>query len=1129
MKHIFFFYTILLVVVVPLQAKKPRTCNTVQLLSVPLSKATTLHDYTFPQDCKVMQIGHTATVRCGCFEHLDGAKKRLKELQNKYKKASLASTYAYRFSDNNTTKQSTATKRKNPAEERLTSHTHTKQRSCYSVNLLSLPKSQRNLDSLYDRTYPKDCKIMEFTKTFGVRCGCFDSFDEAKKRKKELESRYKNTGISKTYRYRFKPDYFVPRVYENTHKKISEEEAELRLMLQVFLYKGDLESAYKIAKMGINRYPNSYYWNQKMADICQWTNRTAEAMKHFRKMYELHYDPALEDKLIHYGLQYYQYEAIEPLVLNKARKRPTEKNIDNLIDVYKKVGMPEKVLTVLENEYKRTKKHIFLTKALDLALEIGDLENAQKYVELIEKQKPYSKVDAALLAKYYYINRKLDRAYTVLTNTKNKERIEDANNTKELDYFELTSDIAWYLQKNVPAAKASRKLMDAGKARLVDYERIALVYPDIDNDVAMEAVKQGYQKYKITYMFFSYANDALAKNRYDELVSLMKSIDEKHSPIAKNPMYWIIKSKIYNHFRQYRQEEAALKKALALSPGNLEIKISLLWHYMDTHDVKNTKLLLWELVQNVPINESLYFPIASAYFYLDDINRAAYYLNEMQLNGDRTTQTIPYKFLLAYVKQIQNDEGAYKQLMFEITETLKQRMKKVPSLQKESQTLSDYLRAAMNVLPPDKFEKEFKKATPYLKEKDYNEIAYSWAMKNNAYEKSHEIYNNARYRELWMQFYDAYRSQDHTRTENLLDQYLELLPQGDAVGALVEDGQISRAQSTNFKLLYHNDDNQNSYIRHLDLSKKRTDKIDAKIARLYREPLLQRYIRLINRSYIGDDWYVIEAFDIKNNKSTDKSFLINPPKLTYRAGIGAKKEFERGYLLMQAAYNNHMRSYFSFLVDGDYRASTDFTFGIKAGKNILTDATTQLYLGGKKDMLQSRIRYQLLDSTVINIQYTKSKFYSQDDVYLGDGDYFFTHITRQIRNGYPDIFVTLFFDKANYNETNGTKGVIDEIQTDNFEVLPFSFYNVGIDLSLGMANRHYYTRVWRPYLHVAAYYNSDINDYTYSAHVGYGGKVYEQDHLSIGASYSNYLNGIGGKIFEIYLNYEFLYTLSKEI
>ena len=1110
-----------LLCIAPLLAKKQATCNTVQLLSTSSSYKENLLQKSYPQDCKLMQIGKTATVRCGCFSGLDGAKERLEELKQKYKNASLASTYRYRFSKQ---QKSNAN-----IDKKITTKKQS-HRSCYSVSIASLIKSQKNLDLLYKKNYPSDCKIMEFSKSFGVRCGCFDTLDEAEKRRIELQKEFKKTTLKQTYRYRFEPDYFVPRVYQDSHKKISNNESELRLMLQVFLYKSDLENAYKVAKMGYEKYPNSYYWNQKMADICQWTNRTARAMKHLRKMYELHYDPLLEEKLIRYGMTYFQYEAIEPLVLNKARRDPTEANIDNLINVYTKIGMPEEVLKVLDNEYKRTKNPILLTKALGLALQIGDLERAKKYVIIISNKKPYSKVDAALIAKYYYVHREINRAYNSLLDAKNRDIIEDVNNSKELNYFELTSDIAWYLQKNRVAAEASKKLMDIDKARQVDYERISLVYPDIDNDVAMEAVKRGYKKYKLSYMFFSYANDAIARKKFKDLAKLLATVDETTSPLVKKSMYWIIKSKVYNYYKKYDQEELALKKALALAPDNTQIKISLLWHFMEINDIKNTKLMLMEIEDGAPLSESLYFPLASAYFYLNNINRASYYLDEMRFNQDPTIHTLNYKFLFAYVKQIQNEEETFQTVMHEITDTLKKRMKKYPILKKDDATLSNYLRAAMYVLNPDKFEKKLKKAKPYLKKKNYDEIAYSWAVYNKAYEKSHKIYNKAKEKELWMIFSDALIFQHHTKIENFLDQYLQLLSQGDAVGALVDDGQTALAQSTNFKLLNNNDANQNAYIRQIELSKKRTDMVDAKISRLLREPLLQTYLELKNRSYIGNSWYLMQGFNIYKNSTTDTNLLINPPATTYKARLGVKKEFhKRGYVEMEIAYNHYMRNYLSFWIDGEYRGSTDFTYGAKIGKNIKADESTQLYLGGKKDIIAPRIKYQILNSTSIDLRYEKAKFYSQDGVYLGDGNYFTTNVSQQIRNGYPDILVGLFYDRGLYYETAGSRGVIEKLRRKKFQVLPSKFYNVGLNFSYGMVNRYIYTRVWRPYFEFSPYYNSDIDNYTYSFNAGYGGKIFHQDHMSIGASYTDSVNGIGGKIFEIYLNYQFLYTQSKGI
>jgi len=269
---------VILLLVIPLFAKNQATCNTVQLLSAPSSHKQNLLQKSYPQDCRVMQIGKTATVRCGCFSGLDGAKERLEELKQKYKNASLASTYRYRFSQKqignaNADKKSTSLKR---AQKKI----KTKQqnnRSCYSVSIASVIKSQKNLDSLYKQNYPNDCKVMEFSKSFGVRCGCFDTLDEAEKRRIELQQKFKRTTLKQTYRYRFEPDYFVSRVYQDSHKKISNNESELRLLLQVFLYKGDLENAYKVANIGYKAYPNSYYWNQKMADI--WFNALQNVIK----------------------------------------------------------------------------------------------------------------------------------------------------------------------------------------------------------------------------------------------------------------------------------------------------------------------------------------------------------------------------------------------------------------------------------------------------------------------------------------------------------------------------------------------------------------------------------------------------------------------------------------------------------------------------------------------------------------------------------------------------------------------------------------------------------------------------------------------------------------------------------
>ncbi|HIP20196.1 MAG TPA: hypothetical protein EYG70_03640 [Sulfurimonas sp.] len=185
--------------------------------------------------------------------------------------------------------------------------------------------------------------------------------------------------------------------------------------------------------------------------------------------------------------------------------------------------------------------------------------------------------------------------------------------------------------------------------------------------------------------------------------------------------------------------------------------------------------------------------------------------------------------------------------------------------------------------------------------------------------------------------------------------------------------------------------------------------------------------------------------------------------------------------------------------------------------------STQLLLGGKKDMLNFRLSWNILNSTTIGLHREYNNYASQDNINLGTGIYDRITISKQIRNGYPDLSLGMFYDTGTYYETEGARGVIDEIQAENFAVLPNNFYNIGFNISYGVANRNLYTRVWRPYFEFSPYYNNDLDTYTYTFNAGYGGKIWHQDHLVFGMSYADSVNGIGGSILELFLNYQFMY------
>ncbi len=1133
-----------------LVANDKETCYTVQLVSKHNSQKNfkLLDSMNYPDNCKLMQIGTNLTLRCGCYNKIIDAKENLSVLKKEYKDATLATTYKRRFNEDIDIKKSTRLEKTIIAPIKKIEKKIKSKETCFTVQLVSRFNNVKNVDLLKKTTYPDGCKIMQIGKNLTVRCGCYQTVQPAKESLQKIKKRFTKATIATTYTYRFdgvidlaKKDVTNEVVKDKKKEKssLSQGDEELKLMLQVFLYKGDLENAYKVASIGYEQNKTSYYWNQKMAEICQWTNRSARSMKHLRIMYEKRYDKKIEDKLIAYGSSNYQYEEIEPLVVSRARKNPTEKNIDLMIKVYKEIGLPEKVVKVLDAEYRKNPSNkMLLTKALDLSLEIGDLELSKKYVNIIEQQKIYSQKDAYLVAKYYYVMHDIPKAYANILQTDVKERVltkkenkideirdikKELNLTDEDKYYQLKSDLGWYLQDNINSAVASKYLMYLGKARLVDYERIAFVYQKLDSKLARIAIKKAYKEYKLSYLFYSFANEAINSKTYDELDELIKEIDAEHSPLVNDSLFWIIKSQVYAYHKQKDLEKEALLHALKIDPDNYQTKLTLLWYFLDEKDIQKVKIILTEMAEDKNLDSSLYFPMAGAYFDINEINIASYYTQKLLHSNNRVTKLIEFKFLQAYIYQIQNNEPAFISYMKEIVHDLKEQAKKDPKLKKQDKWLSNYLRSSMYILHPDKFEKKLKKAKKYMTKKNYNEIAYSWAVKNNAYEKSLKIYHQMDKKELWVQLSNDMIFQDHSKIENLLDWYLKSLSMGDKSQATEQDGQIALSQSVTFDGLQRNDDNQNAYIHHRDLSKRRSDDLKVKIAYLDRDPLVQDYINVYNRTYLQNAWYLYTGANFFLNKSVDKTLLINVPNNTIEGSLGIRKIYDRGYLQANLKYYDSMRSYFGGSLEGKYRFSTDIVGKLILAKNRNAQDTTQLVLGGKKDMVSVNLTWNILDSTSIDLLHEQNKFNSQDDVYLGRGEYSRVDIQQQIRNGYPDLRIGVFYDFNHYRETTGTRGVIDDLQLGQYAILPRDFWNLGLSFSYGMQNSEAYTRVWRPYFEFSPYYTSETDDYNFGFNVGYGGKVWHQDHMSIGGSYSKSVNGLSGTVFELYLKYQFMY------
>jgi len=95
------YFILFLFIVSGLFAKSVDECYSVQIKSFYIKKDS-LYDFSehnYPASCKLIKIGNIQSVRCGCYDDYDKAKRALERLSEEYYDAIIVNTYKKRFQD----------------------------------------------------------------------------------------------------------------------------------------------------------------------------------------------------------------------------------------------------------------------------------------------------------------------------------------------------------------------------------------------------------------------------------------------------------------------------------------------------------------------------------------------------------------------------------------------------------------------------------------------------------------------------------------------------------------------------------------------------------------------------------------------------------------------------------------------------------------------------------------------------------------------------------------------------------------------------------------------------------------------------------------------------------------------
>ena len=896
---------------------------------------------------------------------------------------------------------------------------------------------------------------------------------------------------------------------------------EMRLLYITFVYAGDLKNAIEVAGIALLRYPDSIYWNEKMAEVLQWSGRSDEAIKYMKKLYALTHKESIAGKIVAYDLSAYHYEEALRFVKSRYEHTKDPKDLELLLFLYQKVAEPEKAADLLFARYESTKQKNYLIQALRIALQMGDMQRAQRYVKMLQKLRPYTYEQSLLLANYFYVRRDIHQAYETILQAKPSTKSQSKHYLKE--YLYVKSDLGWFFQDIGNAVDASMHSIEMHAGRQVDYERALYYYKNKDAKMTMMLAREGYERFGLRYLFFTYADTALKEHRYQELARYMQKIGQKDAKLASEPMFLFVRYELLNALGQKERALAVVAQLLDAQNTPTTLQTTLLWSLMDHKDTKLLEEVLVKLRER-DVSPALYFPMASAYLYLGDVDAANYFADLLVRSDAPVTNSVEFLFLQAYIYQAQARKGLFMTTMRRIVDKMQERLRQNPALAQDSTFMATYLRAAMYVEPAERFEKRLQQAKSILKPKAYREIAYSFAAKRGASSRAHFEAMQNRGRTLWIAFSDALARYKSARVQTMLHRYFDLLAKGDAVEAADQSGQRALAQSIAYWYMQHNRRDEQGQLRYIELVKKRSDMTNAKAAWYRRENLQADYLQLRNENYIANGWSFQEGLRLASGLSSlSDTELYNLPSSLFYGYAGVAKMLDRGKATLLATYHNKLAGYMGLEARVDYNLRRDLSlrFGAAVNKDALE--TTSLLVGGKKDSVSGQMVISPLPSSSLELYAELNRYKSDDDVALGSGLYYRAALMHTYHSAYPDVEFGAVIEGGSYTQKSGTHGLIDTIQPQDFAVLPQNYLSVGPMFSCGMQKRYLYTREWRPYCQGGVFYNSENSDFNYALEAGMGGRLYRQDHLSVGASYSEFVRGVNDKVLEFYLDYEFYY------
>lgn len=855
-------------------------------------------------------------------------------------------------------------------------------------------------------------------------------------------------------------------------------DAELyNLGYDVFLANGNPHDAFLLAERAVAAHPDNIDWRRKAARSGEWSGNSLAALEHWMYLNSAGQKDAIEDALrLARATGHNRYLRS---LLEQRGTAVTRETLVEYVSVCEALGLPEQAIDLLERHRGGPYRNEVLGQLAKLYEATGHPQQAVD--ALMEQMNSYGLTENGILkaATLTFGTGDIKGTYTILALGKT---VFPASAT---DYWQKFDDLAWTFQDMEAVELASRKLLDSGKAREEDYQRLILLSRDKAPKAAYRLSMEGWQKFGLSDFLRSALELGIAMKDYRATADMLaqQQHEGKLHPQEQDAYFWSLVSQLHRGTGATGESIRCYREAIRRAPADGELAAGYVWLLLDLDQRTELRELMQAWEGRVKNMASLYEPFGAAHAYLGEYHKALPYF-QAKYSENRNDPA----WLAAYADTMEQagwSEAAFMERLNALNLSRKRMNASLSGTGDALQSLiREYARVAILLKPGTEVDRLMKEIATGRQDDASRELVAAWALSSRRNDLARlwfwREYVRMTRRPSWVELALALENNDRPAMARLLHEDLERLPYRDAIEAAVRSGQTPRAETIAFDQFQINDRDHllGNQVRDLFGSRRGGFRYIFSLADREGVGFLDQHISI---STAMTPKYSVKLEGGNSDIRHQEMDVVGVyPAAIRTARIGVSMRHSAGSAELYAGLRDALYTHPQAGLMGIWKLNNSLTLETALLSGAECDESIGLKIGGMKDEFRLGLQQGLTARDTMLLRLGGTVLRDQQWRRIGDGSSVEAELTHRIIFTAPDTTLRFFTGYHNFNRgpdpASRTALLIPAQQratVGSAYFVPKSFAQIGAGILVGEEGRDNYTYNWRPFGAGDVSWNSD--------------------------------------------------------